>query len=379
MAVRFDFERLVQALRGRAVGVITIPAGWLPGVGPLADALVPRAEVKAMLALEHGLRGDLQDGAPFDSYTDARTGIPVYSFYGGTGHTFPRAVFADLDVVVFHAQDVSNRAYTYQQTLAATLMAGAETGTDVIVLDRPAPLAYLGNRGHLWTQFFPEPIPVIHSFTLGELGRWLVRRRNLPLCYDVIPLQGWTRNQTWRDTGLPWIPPSPNIPSLEACVCYSCTGIVQHTNVSEGRGCCKPFEYIGAPFLQSAALVERLNAAGLPGLLFREVYFQPAFNKYQGEVCAGLHVMVEDERQVDPLRTQLVLLQALAALHPGQFELKAGVGRWLDGSEWTIARLLALDLEAFLAEGAAQAAAFTADLAPDLLYEPGSRRPQPVL
>jgi uncharacterized protein YbbC (DUF1343 family) len=368
MAVHFDLDGLVKRLQGRAVGVVAIPAGWLPGSGALHDLLPQRVDVKAMLALEHGLRGDLQDGALFDSYTDERTGIPVYSFYGGSGHTFPRSVFTDLDVVVFHAQDVSNRAYTYQQTLAATLAAAAETGTDVIVLDRPAPLAYLGNRGHLWTQFFPLPIPVIHGFTLGELGRWLVRRQRLPVCYELLPMQGWTRGLTWRETELPWIPPSPNIPFVDSCVCYSCTGIVQHTNVSEGRGCCKPFEYLGAPYVRSAALAERLNGAGLPGLAFREVFFQPAFNKYQGQVCAGVHVMVLDERQVDPLRSQLVLLKALAEMHPGQFELKSGFGRWLDGTEWTVQRLLDLDVDGFLAEAAAQAAAFTADMAPDLLY-----------
>lgn len=368
MPVQFDVAGLVHAVRGRAVGVIATPAGWLPGLGALNDVLVQRAAVKAMLGLEHGLRGDLQDGAHFDTYTDARTGIPVYSFYGGSGHTFPRAVFTDLDVIVFHAQDVSNRAYTYQQTLAATLIAAAETGTDVIVLDRPAPLAYLGNRGPCWTQFFPEPIPVIHGFTLGELGRWLVRRRGLPLCYDVIPLQGWSRAMSWRDTGLPWIPPSPNLPSADSAVCYSCTGIVQHTNVSEGRGCCKPFEYIGAPYVDSAALTQRLNAAALPGLVWREVFFQPAFNKYQGQVCAGVHLMVQDERRIDPLRTQLTLLRALAELHPAHFELSAGFGRWLDGSDWTVARLLELDPDAFLAAAAAQAAAFSAEIAPDLLY-----------
>jgi uncharacterized protein YbbC (DUF1343 family) len=172
----------------------------------------------------------------------------------------------------------------------------------------------------------------------------------------------------WRETGLPWIPPSPNIPSVDSCVCYSCTGIVQHTNVSEGRGCCKPFEYIGAPYLQSAALAERLNAASLPGLAFREVFFQPAFNKYQGQVCGGVHVLVMDERRVDPLRTQLVLLKSLAEMHPGQFELKAGFGRWLDGTDWTVARLLALEVDSFLAEAAQQASAFTADMAPDLVY-----------
>jgi uncharacterized protein YbbC (DUF1343 family) len=368
MAVQFDVEGLCRVLGDRAVGVIATPAGWLPGLGALNDILPARAKVKAMLGLEHGLRGDLQDGVHFDTYTDARTGIPVYSFYGGSGHTFPRAVFDDIEVVVFHAQDVSNRAYTYQQTLAATLIAAAEAGTDVIVLDRPAPLAHLGNRGPLWPQFFPEPIPVIHGFTLGELGRWLVRRQRLPVHYEVRELRGWRRSMTWRDTGLPWIPPSPNIPSADSAVCYSCTGIIQHTNVSEGRGCCKPFEYIGAPFVKSAALADRLNAAALPGVAWREVFFQPAFNKHQGQVCAGVHLLVQDERQIDPLRTQLTLLRALAELHPDQFECTAGLGRWLEGGEWTTARLLQLDIDAFLHAAAAQAASFTTDIAAELIY-----------
>lgn len=368
MPVRFDFDAVVELLGTRSVGVISTPAGWIAGKGAFADAAANHLRVTCLLALEHGLRGDLQDGVVFETYTDSRLGLPVYSFYGGTGHTFPPEILRDLDVVLFHAQDVSHRAYTYKQTLAATLQAAAKTDTAVVVLDRPTPLGYMGNRGPLWKQFFPVAIPVIHAVTLGELGRYLVRVQDLDVDYRVIPARNWHRTMTWRETGLPWIPPSPNIPSPDSAVCYACTGLFQHTSISEGRGCCKPFEYLGAPFVDAEGLIAHLNGRDLPGLAFREVYFTPAFNKFAGTLCAGVHVMILDERRIEPLRTALVLLQAFAQYAEKGFALKKGFGNWLDGSEWSVEQLRQLDIDAFLADARKQCTAFTAELADDLLY-----------
>jgi len=368
MAVFFDLDAVVRLLGKRSVGIISTPAGWVEGRGALADAMVGELSVTGLFALEHGIRGDLQDGVHFETYTDERTGIPVYSFYGGTGYTFPTAVMETLDVVLFHAQDVSHRAYTYKQTLAATLLAAAGTRTAVVGLDRPTPLGYMGNHGPLWNQFFPEPIPVIDAFTLGELGRWLVRRRDLDVDLEVIPAGNWRRDMTWRETGLPWIPPSPNIPFVDSAVCYACTGILQHTSISEGRGCCKPYEFVGAPFADGAAISRQLNALGLPGVAFREVYFTPAFNKFAGTLCAGVHLMILDERRVDALRTSFAILRAFATHAAAGFELTRGFGRWLDGTEWDAERLRDLDVEAFLTAAESQSEAFTQSMADDLLY-----------
>ncbi|MBN2449624.1 MAG: DUF1343 domain-containing protein, partial [Lentisphaeria bacterium] len=210
------------------------------------------------------------------------------------------------------------------------------------------------------------------DFTLGELGRWFARKRGLGVDLTVLPVSGWKRDMTWRETGLPWIPPSPNLPAVDSAVCYACTGSIQHTSVSEGRGCCKPFEYVGAPFVDAERLVARLNGARLPGVCFREAYFTPAFNKYQGQLCAGFHLMILEERSVDPLRTMFAVFQALADLHPADFTLKPGFARWLDGTEWTAERLLGLDVEAYLAAAAEGCRAFAADMAPDRLYARGS-------
>ncbi len=268
MGVSFDVSRLLESVAGKRIGAITTPAGWIEGCGNVGDFLADHADVRAFLGLEHGLRGELQDGVRFAASKDPRTGIPVWSFYGNS-HTFPPDVMRELDVVVFHAQDVSHRAYTYKQTLAETLTIAAASGTEVVVLDRPTPLGHWGNRGPLAKQFFPFPLPVLTDRTLGELALWLRAELRLDVRLEVIPVQGWRREDAWSATGLPWIPPSPNLPSLDSIHAYACTGILQHTTVSEGRGTCKPFEYFGAPFIDAFALVGRLNAARLPGVRFR--------------------------------------------------------------------------------------------------------------
>lgn len=367
MAAVIDIQELLSILRGKRVGIIATPAGWIPGYGTLLDFLPREVDVCAFLALEHGLRGDLQDGVHFDAYKDSRTGIPVYSFYGGS-HTFPEECMRSLDVLVFHAQDVSHRAYTYKQTLAETLQLASRTGTEVVILDRPTPLAHLGAQGMCHSQFFPVPIPVVLPVTLGELGLWLVRETGLACRLSVVPVKGWSRQTLWNDTGLPWIPPSPNIPTLDCVYAYACAGYLQHTTISEGRGTCKPFEYFGAPYVDPFILVQRLNRAGLPGLVFREVYFTPAFNKYAGELCGGVHLMITDARAVDPVRTGFWIMRSLAECFPEAFKPTAGFAQWFDGLEWTNERILATDPEAFVVTGTEQADAFAQSIDTVALY-----------
>ena len=370
MTVRFDLDALRRSLAGKRVGAICTPAGWLPGIGNLGDHLAADSgvDLRAMFALEHGLRGDLQDGVHFDSYTDARTGLPVYSYYGGE-RTFPRAVLAELDVVLFHAQDVSHRAYTYKQTLADTLLACAETGTRVVVLDRPTPLGHLACQGPLARQFFPVDLPVIHPFTLGELARYFRRAHGLDVALEVIPVLGYRRAMRWPETGLPWVPPSPNIPSLDSCYAYACTGMLQHTTASEARGVCKPFEYFGAPWIEPDALVRGLNGQNLPGVVFREAWFTPAFNKFSGQLCAGVHLCFLEHRAVDAMRTAYAVVRELRRLHPQEFEPTKGFGRWLDGEEWTAETVDATAPDAFLARAREEGARFAADIRDLLLYE----------
>ena len=367
MAVRFNLFELLSRVHGKRVGVISTPAGWLPGNGDFASYMTGCAGVAGFFALEHGLRGELQDGVTFDSYEDPRTGLPVFSYYGGV-HTFPDEFLDALDVVVFHVQDVSHRAYTYKQTLAETLVAADRTDTSVLILDRPTPLGHLGAYGPLAPQFFPLPLPVGIPVTLGEMALWLTAEKGLSVDVYTIPVGRWQRGDAWQATGLPWIPPSPNIPTLESAYAYACTGIVQATNVSEGRGTCRPFEYVGAPFVDAQKLTARLNAQRLPGVAFRELYFEPKFSKYAGEVCAGVHLMFLQPEAIDLFRTMMTVLQELARLHPDQFELKRGFPAWLDREEWDSGRLAELDLEAYAEDTSAAASSFMQAVEPHLLY-----------
>lgn len=365
--VGFEVEALVRQTAGQRLGVVCTPAGWVPGTGNLGDYLCRTADVRALLALEHGLRGELQDGVTFDRYVDARSGTTVFSYYGAS-RTFPHDVLEGLDAVVFHAQDVTHRAYTYKHALADTLSACAATQTRLVVLDRPTPLGFLGMRGPLWEQFFPLALPVLPGLTLGELALYLRKVRVPEADLTVIPVAGWSRADQWSTTGLPWIPPSPNIPTVDSACCYALTGFFQHTTLSEGRGTCKPFEYVGAPYVDAARLAAALSALDLPGILFREVYFQPGFNKYAGEVCGGVHVMVTAPSELAPIRTMLEMAQTVAAHCPEAFDLTPGFARWLDGGQWTRERLRDLDVDGFLEQAEHACADFREHTADCRLY-----------
>jgi uncharacterized protein YbbC (DUF1343 family) len=468
-AAAFNLDQLTAACRGLRTGLAFTPAAWTPPLGDLGDYVKAHCDLRAFLALEHGLRGELQDGVAVESYTDARTGLPVFSFYGEK-KSVPDAFWDAVDVAVFCTQDVSHRAYTFQWTLAELLASAARRGRRVVVLDRPTPLAHLGTQGPMGKQFFPLPFPQFPALTLGELALWLAAetgegkrpkaedrsgnakfrtpntelnaqnpqtadhrpRTDAPVCagrdaaaeagrmpalpcstaldscrclpmsadirrgppgavgpcslqpsafslttvqavhrstLTVIPVRNWRRGQSWRAAGLPWVPPSPNIPNVEAAYAYACTGILQATSISEGRGTCQPFSFFGAPFLDGRKLAETLNAHRLPGVLFRETCFKPGFNKFAGQICHGVHLMPRTPHRLRPLRTQMTILQELARLSPGDFTLTAGFGDWLDNAAgWTPARLAELDIPAFEAACAAECATFRVKTAPFELY-----------
>lgn len=367
MAARFDLGALQKLLGRRRLGIACTPAGWVPGIGTLAEHLLATADVRGLLALEHGLWGELQDGVRFGPFVDPYHGRPVFSFYGDS-RTFPHHFLTGIEAVVFHVQDVSHRAYTYKQALADTLAAAAETGTAVVILDRPSPLAHLGCRGPVAAQFFPVAIPILPGVTLGELALWLRSRLGLDVELTVIPVKGWRRSGLWSRTRLPWIPPSPNIPALDSAYCYACTGILQATTVSEGRGTCKPFEYFGAPFVDPVSLRRRLRDCRLTGVQFREVCFKPAQGKYAGQVCHGLHLMIEDREALEPLRVMFTILQELGRAWPDDVSLQTGFANWLDGAAWTASDLCELDIPACLERFTEQVESFAAQVEPHLLY-----------
>lgn len=344
-------EKRLDLLRGKRIGLITNPSGVDARLRSSIDRL-REAEGVRLIALygpEHGVRGDAQAGEYVPFYTDAASGLPVFSLYGPTMKP-PAGMLTDidatmrsfdtshadkklepsttrgLDALLFDIQDVGTRVYTYQATLAYALQACAESGLELIVLDRPNPIGGLRMDGPILE--YPKfssfvglyAYPLRHGMTLGELARlfndrFIERKARL----TVVPMEGWSRASDFDATGLPWVPPSPNIPTVETAIVYPGQVFIEGTNLSEGRGTNKPFEYFGAPWVDGHRLAAELNALGLPGVAFREQGFTPLFSKFKDERCGGCQIHVLDRAAYRPLETVLHLIATVRRLYPKDF------------------------------------------------------------
>ena len=312
-------------LRGRRVGLLVHPASVdrrLRHAAPLLHGALG-ADLRALFGPQHGLRGETQDNmVEWSGFTDPTTGLPAHSLYGE--HRKPTAAMLDgLDVLVVDLQDVGARYYTFVWTLLLCLEACAEQGVAVMVLDRPNPLGG-GVEGNVldpaWRSFVGlAPIPMRHGLTMGELARWLRRWAALDVDLDVVPMRGWRRGQWFDETGLPWVLPSPNMPTLETAVVYPGGCLLEGTDLSEGRGTTRPFEILGAPFIDPDRLAAALTARDLPGVAFRPLWFQPTFQKHAGEVCGGVQVHVTDRQAFRSVLTYLALLSDIRRLWPDDF------------------------------------------------------------
>ncbi len=292
----------------------------------------PAVNLVALFGPEHGIRGDAQAGSLVASAIDPRTSLPVYSLYGETKS--PTAeMLADLEVILIDLQDAGVRFYTFLATALYVMQAAKAAGVAVILLDRPAPIGGERVEGPLLERDYasfvgPYPLPIRYGMTIGEVAL-LVNEREIGCDLTVIPLRGWSRAMSFDETGLPFIPSSPNLPTLEAVTLYPGTCLVEGANVSEGRGTTRPFEYIGAPWINAESLADELNERPLPGLRFRPVHFKPTFSKYQGELCAGVHVYVTDRDALQPVRAMLHVLQTLKRRYPDEFAWRQP---WSDGA-----------------------------------------------
>ena len=288
---------------------------------------------------EHGVRGEAQDMIGVEDGKDARTNIPVSSLYGRTFESLTPTAgdLAEVDVLLIDLQDVGSRYYTYIWTMALALGAAARAGVAVIVLDRPNPLGGVDIEGGT-----VEPacesfvglgaVPVRHGMTAGEIARlvraglpWGGPRFAKPLDCElmVVPARGWRRAHTFEATGLPWVMPSPNMPTLDTAFVYPGQCLLEATNLSEGRGTTRPFEIVGAPFLDGYRLAARLEALGLPGVRFRPLSFRPMFHKFSGRSCGGVQLHVTDRAAFQPYRAGLALLAAARAEAPDDFHWRA--------------------------------------------------------
>lgn len=325
-------EQGFSALQGKRVGAIVNPTSVDSRFRHLADLLAGTAGVKlaALFGPEHGVRGEAQYMVAVGEARDRRTGVPVHSLYGSTFESLsPRPEWLQgLDALVFDIQDVGSRYYTYVYTMALAMKAAAKARVPFYVLDRPNPLNGAALEGNLVGEGFRSfvglyALPNRHGMTAGELARLFNAQEGFGCELTVVPCEGWRRAQFWGDTGLPFISPSPNMPTPDTALVYPGMCLGEGTNVSEGRGTCRPFEQFGAPWVDTDALLARLAKEDLPGVTFRAVGFTPTFDKYTGESCNGAFIHVTDREAFLPLRTGIAIFQALHDLGPGKFDWRA--------------------------------------------------------
>jgi uncharacterized protein YbbC (DUF1343 family) len=284
----------------------------------LLDEALP-GSVAALFGPQHGWAGEKQDNMVESPHGRDHQGRPIYSLYGETRRPTP-AMLAGLDALLVDLTDVGTRVYTFAHTLSHCLEEAETAGLEVIVLDRPNPLGGQDMEGHILEDACRSfvglhPLPMRHGLTLGELALFINRRLPRPAPLTIIPCENWRRSQYFPETGLPWIMPSPNLPTFESAWVYPGQVIWEGLSVSEGRGTTRPFNLVGAPFIDSRALADRFKKLNLPGLAFRPVSFQPTFNKWAGQFCQGLELFPLD-KSFQPYLTGLSLLQILLELYP---------------------------------------------------------------
>jgi uncharacterized protein YbbC (DUF1343 family) len=337
-------ERLAL-VRGRRVGVLCHPASVTADLVHTVDRLLQvGVRITRLFGPEHGVRGEAQDMVGVDGEKDRRTGIPVSSLYGADFESLtPSAAdLADVDVLIIDLQDVGSRYYTYVWTMGLALVAAARAGVAVIVVDRPNPLGGVEiESGPLlpgYESFVSlGAVAVRHGLTIGEIARMvsagipggasrdLGGRFREPVDCDltVVTMKGWRRSMDFDATGLPWVLPSPNMPTLDTAFVYPGLCLVEGTNLSEGRGTTRPFEIVGAPFLDGYRWAERLHGWNLPGVRFRPLSFRPMFQKYAHKSCGGVQLHVTNRASFRPYRAGVAALLAARELAPGDFAWRA--------------------------------------------------------
>ncbi|MFO7733827.1 MAG: DUF1343 domain-containing protein [Candidatus Aminicenantes bacterium] len=349
--VEVFLERYVGLVREKRVGLITNPTGVDSRLRSTADLFAdhPAVDLVALYGPEHGIRGNAQAGEYVPFYIDDKYGLPVFSLYGQSlkpppgmlkdideymrsfdtdvaGKVPEEAMVEGIDVLVFDVQDVGTRIYTYIATMAYAMQAAAESGIEVIVLDRPNPINGVDMEGPVleypaFSSFVGlYPVPERFGMTLGELAllfndKFLDNKARL----TVVAMEGWQRPMWFDETGLPWVIPSPNMPTLDTATVYPGQVYFEGTNVSEGRGTTKPFELFGAPWVDGYELARKLNGLGLAGVAFREAWFTPVFSKFAGQLCGGCQVHVTDRKAYRSFAAALHVIKTVRDMYPDKF------------------------------------------------------------
>ncbi|MEN2768653.1 exo-beta-N-acetylmuramidase NamZ family protein [Ornithinibacillus xuwenensis] len=282
----------------------------------------------ALFGPEHGIRGEVQEGKLIESTVDSFTGVPVYSLYNKKKQP-NHEMLDEVDVVFCDLQDIGSRYYTFIYSLANMMKICGEKEKKVVVLDRPNPINGLMVEGNIIEDGFQSfvgqfPLPVRHGMTIGELALLFTNKFNIDCSLEVIPMEGWTRDMYFEQTNLLWVSPTPNTTTMDMCILYPGTCLIEGTNLSEGRGTTKPFEVIGAPFINGRKLADEMNALSIPGVLFRPTVFMPMYQKYEGEVCEGVQVHVTDRNVLQAFELGILLLEKVYQLYPKHIEFIRG-------------------------------------------------------
>lgn len=355
LGVEVLFEKQLDLLRGKRVGLITNPTGVDGELVSIVERFRadPAVNLVALYGPEHGVRGNAQAGEFVDFFQDEQLGLPVFSLYGQalklptqplenidalmrefdtqhTGKTVEHGMLHGVEVLVFDLQDVGTRVYTYVATMAYAMRAAAEAGIPFVVLDRPNPIGGVAMEGPILE--YPQhssfiglyPVPLRHGMTAGELAQLFnAKFLEKPVALTVVAMEGWRRGDWFDDSGLPWVSPSPNMPTPDTAAVYPGQVLLEGTNLSEARGTTKPFELFGAPWIDGYVLTRELNALGLAGARFREAWFAPTFSKWAGERCGGCQLHVTDRAVFRSVTVVLAVLQTVKRLYGAKLELHA--------------------------------------------------------
>jgi uncharacterized protein YbbC (DUF1343 family) len=319
----------IDLIRGRRVGLVCNQASVLPDLSHIADVFGARDdfELTTLFGPQHGIRGDVQDNMVETPHTmDERTGKPIYSLYSETREP-TEDMLRDVDVIVFDMQDVGCRIYTFVYTMANCMRAAKKFGKKVVVCDRPNPIGGVAVEGNVTEKAFTSfvgqfEIPTRHGMTTGELAKMFNEHFGIGCELEVVPMQGWRREMWFEETGLPWVLPSPNIPTVDTCVVFPATVHIEGTELSEGRGTTKPFELNGAPYIDPWVWVEELEKFNFPGIRFRQCYFQPTFQKHVGITCGGVQIHVTDRNAFTPVIVGIAMVKTAYDLYRDHFEWK---------------------------------------------------------
>lgn len=342
-----NIRSILPHLKGKRIGLLAHPASINGKLQHTLDILLGLKSVKVthLFGPEHGLYGTAQDMEGVTTQTDARTGLSITSLYGSTLETLspqPQDL-ADIDILICDLQDIGSRYYTFIYTVTLCMKACAQAEIPVLVLDRPNPLGGLQVEGKILKKGFESfvglyaGLPIRHGMTMGELALYFNEQEKISCDLKVVKMRGWKRKMTFDHTGLPWVLPSPNMSTLDTALVYPGMCLIEATEISEGRGTTRPFELVGAPFIDPFRLAAALKASKLPGVIFRPVTFKPTFQKHMHTDCGGVQLHVTDRLKFKPAVTGIAVLKAIHDLYPNDF-------RWREKPYEFVRDIPAIDL-----------------------------------